>query len=72
MQDELHAAGDFRQLTRVVLRLALDEAGTSVLEPISRFRLELPAETLCLILPALVRLGAAPHYTLGRITRRPN
>ena len=54
-------AGDFRQLTRTVLRQALDEAGTTVLEPVSRFRLELPAETLGPILPALVRLGAVPH-----------
>ena len=54
-------AGDFRQLTRIVLRHALDEAGTTVLEPVSRFRLELPAETLGPILPALVRIGAVPY-----------
>jgi ribosomal protection tetracycline resistance protein len=54
-------AGDFRQLTRVVLRQAMDEAGTTVLEPVSRFRLEVPAETLGPILPALARLGAVPH-----------
>ena len=54
-------AGDFRQLTRVVLRQALNQAGTTVFEPVSRFRLEVPAETLGPILPALARLGAVPH-----------
>jgi ribosomal protection tetracycline resistance protein len=54
-------AGDFRDLTRVVLRQALNQAGTTVLEPVSRFRLEVPAETLGPILPALARLGAVPH-----------
>jgi ribosomal protection tetracycline resistance protein len=43
-------AGDFRQLTRVVLRQALKEAETSV-----------PAEMLGPILPELARLGAVPH-----------
>jgi ribosomal protection tetracycline resistance protein len=32
-----------------------------VLEPVSRFRLEVPAETLGPILPALTRFGAVPH-----------
>ena len=54
-------AGDFRQLTRVVLRQALDVAGTTVHEPVAQFRLELPAEMLGPILPALARLGAVPH-----------
>jgi ribosomal protection tetracycline resistance protein len=54
-------AGDFRQLTRVVLQQALNQARTTVLEPVTRFRLEVPAETLGPILPALARLGAVPH-----------
>ena len=54
-------AGDFRQLTRVVLRQAVEEAGTMVLEPVSRFRIEVPAESLGPMLPELVRFGAIPH-----------
>ncbi len=53
-------AGDFRALTPVVVRAALREAGTAVLEPVHRFRLELPADLLGPILPALTRLGAVP------------
>ena len=35
-------AGDFRALTPIVLGRALREAGTTVHEPVHRFRLELP------------------------------
>ena len=54
-------AGDFRALTPTVLRAALAEAGTAVLEPVHRFRLELPADQLGPVLPMLARLGAVPH-----------
>ncbi|TDC48942.1 TetM/TetW/TetO/TetS family tetracycline resistance ribosomal protection protein [Jiangella ureilytica] len=53
-------AGDFRGLTPLVLMTALRRAGTRVLEPIHRFELELPADTLGQLLPALARLRAVP------------
>jgi ribosomal protection tetracycline resistance protein len=52
---------DFRLLTPLVLMSALQEAGTVVCEPIHRFHLEFPADTLAAILPALARLGAVPQ-----------
>jgi ribosomal protection tetracycline resistance protein len=54
-------AGDFRNLTPLVLMRALEEAGTRVCEPVHRFHLELPADTLSVVLPALARLGAVPQ-----------
>jgi ribosomal protection tetracycline resistance protein len=53
-------AGDFRNLTPLVLMAALKEAGTAVLEPIHRFLLELRADTLGPALPALAQLDAVP------------
>jgi ribosomal protection tetracycline resistance protein len=53
-------AGDFRNLTPLVLMDALTEAGTRVYEPMHRFLLELPADTLGEALPALARLLAVP------------
>jgi ribosomal protection tetracycline resistance protein len=52
---------DFRGLTPLVLMAALRQAGTAVLEPVHRFRLELPDDALGAVLPALARLGAAPR-----------
>jgi ribosomal protection tetracycline resistance protein len=54
-------ARDFRLLTPLVLMSALEQAGTVVCEPIHRFHLEFPADTLGAILPALARLHAAPE-----------
>jgi ribosomal protection tetracycline resistance protein len=54
-------AGDFRNLTPLVLMSALKQAGTRVYEPMHRFHLELPADTLGPILPVLARLGAVPR-----------
>jgi ribosomal protection tetracycline resistance protein len=54
-------AADFRGLTPLVLMSALARAGTVVCEPIHRFRLELPADTVRPVLPALARLHAAAH-----------
>ncbi|MFD3440162.1 GTP-binding protein [Streptomyces sp. NPDC058685] len=51
-------AGDFRDLTPVVLMTALHEAGTRVYEPLHRFRLEFPADLLGQMLPVLGRLRA--------------
>jgi ribosomal protection tetracycline resistance protein len=52
---------DFRGLTPLVVMSALQAAGTIVSEPIHRFRLDTPADTLGTILPALARLRAVPH-----------
>ncbi|MEU4795961.1 translation factor GTPase family protein [Streptomyces sp. NPDC023327] len=54
-------AGDFRNLTPLVLMDALREAGTVVHEPMHRFRLDVPADTVGAVLPALARLRAVPH-----------
>ncbi|MEU6203061.1 translation factor GTPase family protein [Micromonospora musae] len=56
-------AGDFRNLTPLVLVAALREAGTRVEEPMHRFRLEAPGDVLAAVLPVLARLGAVPHST---------
>lgn len=53
-------AGDFRNLTRLVLMDALRRAGTLVHEPVHRFRLDLPADTFGPLLPVLAKLGAVP------------
>jgi ribosomal protection tetracycline resistance protein len=53
-------AGDFRNLTPLVLMDALREAGTQVFEPIHRFLLEIPADTLGGVLPVLAKLLAVP------------
>ncbi|MBA3717035.1 MAG: TetM/TetW/TetO/TetS family tetracycline resistance ribosomal protection protein [Actinobacteria bacterium] len=49
---------DFRKLTPLVVMSALVEAGTVVCEPVNRFRLDVPADTLGTVLPGLARLGA--------------
>ncbi|WP_030560687.1 elongation factor G [Streptomyces aureocirculatus] len=54
-------AGDFRQLTPLVLMDALRRAGTRVHEPMHRFRLTVPADVFGTLLPALGRLRAVPH-----------
>lgn len=53
-------AGDFRSLTPLVLMSALQRAGTTVYEPMHRFRLELPADALGPLLPVLAHLTAVP------------
>jgi ribosomal protection tetracycline resistance protein len=52
---------DYRKLTPLVLMSALQQARTVVCEPIHRFRLDAPADTLGALLPALTRLHAVPH-----------
>ncbi|MEV6633019.1 translation factor GTPase family protein [Actinoplanes sp. NPDC051470] len=54
-------AADFRKLMPIVLTSALHRAGTTVCEPIHRFRLDGPVTTLGATLAALGRLGAAPE-----------
>ena len=51
---------DFRLLTPLVLMAALRQAGTTVLEPVLAFHLELPATDLGPVLAALGELGARP------------
>src|SRR5690606_12505781 len=53
-------AWDFRVLTPLVLMEALRAAGTVVHEPIHRFRLDLPADSLGPVLAALSKLRAVP------------
>jgi len=59
-------AGDFRNLTPLVLMSALSQACTVVYEPIHRFHLELPVETIGPALPALVKLHAVPQTPMIR------
>ncbi|MFD4789739.1 GTP-binding protein [Streptomyces sp. NPDC058459] len=54
-------AGDFRNLTPLVLMEALTQAATYVCEPIHRFFLEVPTDTYGAIYPLLARLGAVPQ-----------
>jgi ribosomal protection tetracycline resistance protein len=54
-------AGDFRNLTPLVLMDALRRAGTRVYEPMHRFRLEIPADTFGATVPVLTRLRAVPE-----------
>ncbi len=56
-------AGHFRDLSRIVLRDALDAAGLRVHEPVLRFHLEIPGDLVGTVLPALTRLHAIPHTT---------
>ncbi|GAA0802169.1 elongation factor G [Spirilliplanes yamanashiensis] len=57
--------GDFRGLTPLVLMAALRAAGTTVLEPVLRFRLDAPATAP--VLPLLARLGAVPLTATGEV-----
>ncbi len=55
------SASDFRNLTPLVLMTALQQAGTTVYEPVHSFRIETPAQALGQVAPALARLGAVPR-----------
>src|SRR5207253_6284965 len=55
----LSTAADYRKLTPMVLVQALERAGTAVCEPVVRAKLELPADAVGAVMPALSRLGAA-------------
>src|SRR5215470_6715587 len=59
-------AGDFRNLTPLVLMDALKLAGTTVYEPVNRFHLEIPADTFGAVIPALARLRAIPGAPVVR------
>ena len=60
-------AGDFRALTPRVLHAALARAGTESYEPVHRFTLELPDDTLGDVLSELARLRAIPQLVDGAI-----
>jgi ribosomal protection tetracycline resistance protein len=51
---------DFRGLVPLVVMDALRRAGTVVYEPVQRFHLEIPADTIGAVLPVLARLRAVP------------
>jgi ribosomal protection tetracycline resistance protein len=59
-------AGDFRNLTPLVLMDALKLAGTTVHEPVHRFHLEIPPDTFGAVLPVLARLRAVPGAPVMR------
>jgi ribosomal protection tetracycline resistance protein len=59
-------AGDFRNLTPLVLMAALKLAGTRVHEPVHRFHLEIPADAYGPVLPVLARLRAVPGAPVMR------
>ncbi len=53
-------AGDFRKLTPLVVMAALRQAGTVVCEPVHRFHLDAPADTLSAVLRLLTGHRAVP------------
>ena len=57
---------DFRKLTPLVLMAALWQARTVVCEPVHHFRLDVPADTLGTLMPALNRMHAIPHTQVPR------
>ncbi|MDX6235829.1 MAG: ribosomal protection tetracycline resistance protein [Kribbellaceae bacterium] len=59
-------AGDFRNLTPLVLMDALQQAVTTVYEPMHSFGLEVPADTFGPLLPVLARLRAVPQAPTPR------
>ncbi len=54
-------AGDFRNVTPLVLVDALTRAGTQVYEPMHRFVVEVPENALRAVTPVLVGLGGVPE-----------
>ncbi|ELP64388.1 tetracycline resistance ribosomal protection protein Otr(A) [Streptomyces turgidiscabies] len=64
----LSTAADFRALTPVVLRRALERAGTRVYEPYHAFELEIPSTALAPVTGLLASLGAEFGRTTGIAT----
>jgi ribosomal protection tetracycline resistance protein len=56
-------AGDFRNLTPLVLTEALRRAGTTVLEPVHAFTALVPPDTVPAVLPVLAKLRGIPLAT---------
>ncbi|MGW2346664.1 GTP-binding protein [Streptomyces sp. NPDC001661] len=63
-------AAEVRHTTGMVVRKALQRAGTTVCEPIDRFVLEAPTQELSPVLAVLARHGAVPeaHQINGSLT----
>ncbi len=61
-------AGDFRDLTRVLMGRAVARARTVVCEPVHRFELEVPGASLGAVLALLAHVGAVPLTTEPRGT----
>jgi ribosomal protection tetracycline resistance protein len=59
-------AGDFRNLTPLVVMTALKQATTAVYEPMHRFSMEIPEDTFGAVLPVLARLRAVPRSSAVR------
>ena len=59
-------AGDFRNLTPLVLMSALQQGGTRVYEPVLRFCLEMPADVFGAMLPVLAGLNVIPQTPVIR------
>jgi ribosomal protection tetracycline resistance protein len=64
----LSSPQDFRKLTPLVVMAALRRAGTAVCEPVHRFRLDTPADTLNALLPVLAKLHAVSEVTATKDT----
>ncbi|MFI1385781.1 GTP-binding protein [Embleya sp. NPDC020886] len=62
----LSAAGDFRNVTPLVLGDALKQAGTRVFEPIHRFELEAPAASVGAVVALLTGARAVPEEQVPR------
>jgi ribosomal protection tetracycline resistance protein len=56
---------EHRNLTPLVVMAALKQAGTTVLEPLHRFQLEIPADALPLLSPVFAKLGAVLQTSAG-------
>lgn len=59
-------AADFRKLTPIVLMRALRQAGTTVCEPMARISLEIPTDTIGIMLSTLARHKATIETTQQR------
>jgi len=59
-------AGDFRNLVPLVLMAALAQAGTDVYEPINRFELSVPADTMSTVMFKLSQLRAVYEQPILR------
>ncbi|MEU6390926.1 tetracycline resistance ribosomal protection protein Otr(A) [Streptomyces sp. NPDC046939] len=58
-------AGDFRTVTALLVRQALEQAGTRVFEPVHSFEAEVPLDTLAPVTARLAALGAEFGATTG-------
>jgi ribosomal protection tetracycline resistance protein len=54
---------DFRKLMPLVVMAALARCGAVVCEPVHRFHLDTPADTLTVLLPVLAKLHAVPEVS---------